>query len=256
MLIRALKQLVMVILAALAAPAQAAEGAHRLLGYAYDLETRRFLYTEVHSQKIEGERWLGGSITYVAPDGGLIGTKTLDFTQDPFIPVYRLELKPGGGYIEGISAVTADSIEMYKKGYKDSAEQRKKIARPAVTTADSGFHSFIRAHFTELMSGKKMRFSFAVAGNLDVFKFRAQRIADGLFESQPVVRFRVEPDTLLLRLLVDPLELSYEVNDRKLLEYRGVSNLHDPATGDPYNVRIIYPSAPPADAPKLPTEYR
>jgi len=53
------------------------------------------------------------------------------------------------------------------------------------------------------------------------------------------VRFRVEPDSLL-RWMVDPLELTYEPAQRKLVEYHGVSNLHDPATGKAYNVRIIY----------------
>lgn len=242
-------------LLALSTTAFGAPSTLRFHGYAYDLESQRLRYTEVHEQKVEEDRWLGGTITYIAPDGSLIGKKTLDFTQAPFIPLFRLELKHGGGYVEGISAINQDTIEMYKKGYKDSAEQRETVARPESTASDSGFHSFIRAHFTELMAGKKLRFNFAVAGNLDVFKFRAQRIEDGVFEDQPVARFRVSPDTLL-RLLVDPLELSYDADTRKLLEYRGVSNLHDPATGDAYNVRIIYPSKPPADAPKLSGEYQ
>lgn len=252
---RALKIALPAAILGLSSTASGAPSVLRFHGYAYDLETRRYLYTEVHEQKIEGERWLGGSITYIAPDGSLIGKKTMDFTQDPFIPLYRLELKPGGGYVEGISAIGADSIEMYRKGYKDSAEKRKKVKRPEATAADSGFHSYIREHFAELMSGKKVRFTFGVAGNLDVYKFRARRIEDGTFENKPVVRFRVEPDTLL-RLLVDALELSYDTEQRKLLEYRGVSNLHDPTTGDAYDVRIIYPSTPPADAPKLPAEYQ
>lgn len=252
---RALKFALPAALLALSWTAFGAPATLRFHGYAYDLKTSRYLYTEVHEQKIEGERWLGGSITYIAPDGSLIGKKTMDFTQDPFIPVYRLELKPGGGYVEGISAIGADRIEMYKKGYKDSAEQRETVKRPEATAADSGFHSYIRAHFAELMSGKKVRFNFGVAGNLDVYKFRARRIEDGTFENKLVARFRVEPDTLL-RLLVDALELSYDTEQRKLLEYHGVSNLHDPSTGDAYDVRIIYPSTPPADAPKLPPEFQ
>lgn len=248
---RSLKFALPAALLALTAVSHAAPSTLNFKGYAYDLENKRFLYTEVHEQKIEGERWVSGTITYFAPDGSQIGGKTLDFTHDPFIPVYRLELKTGGGYVEGISAVTADSIEMYKQGYEDRAEQREKIARPAVAAADSGFHAFLRENFSRLMEGKKVRFSFAVAGNLDSFKFRALRIADGEFEGKPVVRFRIEPDTLL-RLVVDPLELSYEPTQRQLLEYHGISNLHDPVTGEPYNVRIIYPSSPPADAAKSP----
>jgi len=89
-----------------------------------------------------------------------------------------------------------------------------------------------------------------VAGNLDRYKFRARRVEDGQFQGRTAVRFRVEPDSLL-RYLVSPLELMYDAESKKLLEYRGISNVHDPATGKAYNARIIYPDQPPADAPKV-----
>ena len=84
-----------------------------------------------------------------------------------------------------------------------------------------------------------------------MYRFRAQRIGAARFEGRPAVLIRVEPDSLL-RWLVPSLELTYEPDERKLVEYHGVSNLHDPATGKAYNVRIIYPSKPPADAPPIP----
>ena len=239
----------------LALPPAAGAADVRFHGYAYDLESGEHLYTEVHQQNIEGERWLSGSITYLAPDGSLIGTKTLDFSQDPFIPVFRLELKTGGGYAEGIAALGKDSIDMFRKGYKASEPAEKTVARPPHTTADSGFHSLLRDRFPQLMDHKEVRFHFAVPGELDVFKFRARRIGDSTFEDKPAVRFLVEPDTLL-RLLADPLEITYDPANRQLVEYRGISNLHDPATGDAYNVRIVYPSKPPAEAAKLPPAYR
>jgi len=236
-------------LAAFAAPAE--ETTLKFRGYAYDLSSNRFLYTELHLQHVVDQRWLGGSIVYVAPDGSEIGRKTMDFRQDPFVPIYRLELKTRGGYMESITALTPERIEMAKQGYGAKGVERASVRRPRVVAADSGFHVFIREHFAELLAGQTVNFVFAVAGNLDAYKFRARRLSDTTFEGKPAVRFRVEPDSLL-RWLVDPLELTYETSLRKLLEYRGVSNLHDPATGKPYNARIIYPSSPPADAPPVP----
>jgi hypothetical protein len=243
-----------VLIAALAVPCgAAATGATTLKfrGYAYDLAGNRFLYTEVHEQRIVDQRWLGGSITYFAPDGSELGRKSMDFSQDPFVPLYRLDLKARGGYMESIVALTPERIEMAKQNYGARGIERASIRRPAMVAADSGFHAYIREHFAELLAGGPVPFMFAVAGNLDAYKFRARRIADTTFEGRPAVRFRVEPDSLL-RWLVDPLELTYEVERRKLLEYRGISNIHDPATGKAYNARIIYPSTPPADAPALP----
>ena len=234
-----------------ALPAAAQPGTLKFRGYAYDLKTDRFLYTELHEQRVDGDRWLGGTIEYFGADGKQIAFKTLDFTSDPFVPVYRLDIRTGGGYMEAITAVTPERIEMAKQGYGSKKVEKGSIAHPPLVAADSGFHVFLREHFKPLFDGKTVPFVFAVAGNLDGFKFRAYRIADTTFEGRTAVRFKIEPDSLL-RWLVDPLEVTYDPVQRKLLEYRGVSNLHDPATGKAYNARIIYPSSPPADAPPLP----
>jgi hypothetical protein len=219
-------------------------------GYAYDLSSNRFLYTEVHEQRVEGDRWLGGTIDYYAPNGKRIGHKVLDFSQDPHIPVYRLELTSKGGYMESITAVGADSIDMARQDHGESRVETATVKRRGLVAADSGFHTFLRDHFGELMAGETVTFSFAVAGNLDTFKFRAKKVGEATFEGRPAVKLRIEPDSLL-RFLVDPLEVTYEPPQRKLVEYRGVSNIHDEVTGKPYNVRVIYPSAKPADAPAI-----
>lgn len=236
---------------ALTPPSFAQEGAHTFRGYAYDLESGKFLYTEIHKQNIVGERWVGGTIDYYAPDGSQIGHKSLDFSQDPYVPVYRLDLNTGGGYVEGITAVSAERIEMQKKGYGANKVRTASIKRRGAMAADSGFHSFLRDHFADLLAGKTLHFTFAVSGELDTFKFRAKRIADGTFEGKPAVRLLVEADSLL-RWLADPLEIMYDPAERRMLEYHGISNLHDPRTFEPYNVRIIYPSARPSDVPPLP----
>ena len=236
---------------ALSVPAGAQDGTHTFHGYAYDLESGKFLYTEVHRQTIAGERWLGGTIDYYAPDGSRIGHKTLDFSQDPYVPIYQLDLTTGGGYMEGVKAVTAETLVLEKKGYGSDKVRTATVKRKGATVADSGFHSFLRDRFADLVAGKTVQFTFAVAGELNDFKFRAKRIADGTFEGKPAVRLKVDPDTLL-RLLADPLEITYDPADRRMLEYRGISNLHDPKTFEAYHVRIVYPSAPPPDAPPLP----
>jgi hypothetical protein len=69
-----------------------------------------------------------------------------------------------------------------------------------------------------------------------------------VFDGKPAITLAIEPDSLL-RLFVDRLDLTYEVKTRYLLEYRGVSNMHDEKTGKAFNVRIIYTDQPPKDAP-------
>lgn len=232
----------------LAATASAGEPqALRFYGYAYDLQTNRYLYTEVHDARVDGERWLGGTITYYAADGALIGRKTLDFANDPCIPIYRLDLV-AHGYAEGITD-NRDAVAMIKRAEADQPEQSKRLDKNPSMAADSGFHSYIRAHMPQILKGDTVPLTLAVAGELDTFKFRIRRAADTRFEDKPAVHLRVELDSFL-RLMADPLELTYEPGTGKLLEYRGISNIHDPVTGKPYNTRVAYYSQPPPDAPK------
>lgn len=225
----------------------AESGTHRFYGYAYDLKTGRYLYTEVHEQKMEGEKWVSGKIDYYAADGSLLGKKTLDFSQDPYVPVFRLDLVKEG-YMEAITRA-AGPIELVKRSGKGKSEESARIKKQPMMVADSGFHSFLVTHFPALLSGQKMSFRFVVAGNLDAFKFVAQRVGDTKVEGRAAVRLVVKPDSML-SLLVDPLEVTYDIEQKKLVEYRGISNIHDPVTGKAYVARIIYPGTPPADAPR------
>lgn len=240
--------LTLLLLAAAALPAAAAdEQVLRFYGYAYDLKTGKYLYTEVHEQHVQGERWVGGTMTYFDPQGKKIGFKTLDFSKDASIPLYHLTLN-GSGYEEGISAISSDKVEVFKRHATGEKLETASVDRAVAMAADSGFHAYITSHFAELLSGQTINFRLVVPGNLDAFKFRVKRIEDTTFEGAPAIRLRVEPDSIL-RFVLDPLELTYEPKARKLLEYRGIANIHD-GKGKAYVARIAYFSKPPADAPK------
>ena len=231
----------------LALPAAAAPETMKFLGYAYDLKSGKYLYTEAYDEQVEGGHWERGSTKYYSADGKKIGEKSVDFSADPFVPVYRLDL-PGVGYSEGISRVSADGIDMFKES-REKGRQSATIKKSQQMAADAGFHAFIVANMAALVAGKTVPFKFGVAGQLDSYNFRARKIGDTEFEGRPAIRLQIEPDSLL-RFAVDPLVLTYDPASKRLLEYRGVSNVINPTTGKAYNVRIVYTSKPPDDAPK------
>lgn len=240
-----MKILAAVLLCAIAGLALAAPVDHRFRGYAYDLKSNQYLYTEVHKQTLDGERWIGGTIDYFDPAGSRIAAKTLDYRADPLIPVFKLEIFKEH-YVEAITEVDADRYTMLKTS--DGKTQTKVVTKTPGMGADSGFHSAIVASFDKLQRGETLRFQLGVAGQLDSYSFRCRKVGDLSFDGKPAIKLLVEPDSLL-RLFVDRLDLTYEVKTRYLLEYRGVSNMHDPATGKAYNVRIVYTDTPPKDAP-------
>lgn len=233
----------LLIAAAVTGTAEAAD--HRFRGYAFDLKTGAYRYTEVHRQNVDGFRWLDGSIDYYDPSGHKIAAKTLDLRKDPQIPLMKLEIFKEG-YVEAITDVQADRYTMLKT--VDGKTQTKVIMKTPGMGADSGFHSAIVANFDRLQKGETLRFDFGVAGQLDSYSFRCRKVGDTTFDGKPAIQLLVEPDSLL-RLFVDRLDLTYEVKTRYLLEYRGVSNMHDDKTGKAFNVRIVYTDQPPKGAP-------
>ena len=242
-----MKPLLTLLLLLLTLPAMADDQILRFYGYAYDLKSGKYLYTEVHAQHVRDGHWIGGTMNYFDPQGRQIGHKTLDFSRDENIPLYHLTLFPSG-YEEGIDAISQDKVSMFKREASGKTLQQASVDRIAAMAADSGFHAYITSHFAELMAGQTLSFKLVVAGNLDAYKFRIRRIADTRFEGEPAIRLIVEPDSLL-RFLIDPLELTYAPKTRKLLEYHGIANMHD-ASGKAYVARIVYASQPPADAPR------
>lgn len=235
-----------IVLMLMAVAARAEPEVQRFYGYAYDLKTNRYLYTEAHGQKTDGKRWLSGSIKYYAPDGAPLGNKTLDFSANPYVPLYRLDL-PGEGYSEGIERIDAGALQMTRteRGKTETASLKM---LPAMV-ADSGFHAYIVDHFEALQAGRTLHFTLAVAGQLTSYRFRAKKLGDTMFDGKSAVRIQIELDSLL-RILADPLLLLYDEKQHRLLEFLGISNIHNPQTGDVYNVRIAYYDRPPADAPR------
>jgi hypothetical protein len=225
---------------ATAAPAQ--DSVARFYGYAYHLDSGRYAYTEVLEQRFVAGEWVGGSTTYFLPDGKQFARKTLDFAHDPFVPVYTLELNDG--YVEGITD-NGNPVRMRRAG-KDAS-----VEKSGLTTADAGLPRLLRAKFDVLLRGEPLPFRVIAPTRLAAYQFRAARIADSTFEGKSAIRIQVDLDSML-KLFAGPLFFTFDEQTRKLLEFRGTTNLLDPATRKPFVVRVAYASAPPGDVPVLP----
>jgi len=230
----------------LASPAFAAKEPRKFYGFAFDDATGKYLYTEVHQHIYDGDRWLSGSVRYFSPDNHLMGEKTLDFSKDPYIPVFRSKF-PLEHYEEAVANLTPSAIELEK--LFEGKQQKVSIDRQPGMVADAGFNCYIVDHLADLSSGKTAQFAFVVAGQLDKYSFRLKKAGDGTVDGHPVIKIKGEPDSFL-RYLISPLQMTYDLQTKTLVEYRGTSNLHDPQSGKVYSaVRIVYPGKPPVGAP-------
>ena len=231
----------------LAGSALGAQAQGSFYGYAYDLETGKYLYTEVHQPVIEAGREVASTIRYYTPDGREIGKKTLDYRADAYVPKFRFDL-PGEGYAEAITS-NGEQVELLKISGKGKPEKRKTLKREGATGADSGFNHVVQDNLDRLMKGETLQFRFMIAGQLDSYRFKIRKTGDATFEGRPAVKLIAEADSIL-RYVAPDLSLLYDIGSKRLVEYKGVSNIHDPATGKAYKARIVYFAKPPADAPK------
>ena len=220
--------------------------AERVLGFARDAVTQRFLYTEVHDFKRSADgRVIAAQTRYHDAKGREIARKSLDYRTNRFIPTYRMEM-PAQQYAEGIRS-NENPVVLFKQD--GGREEVKSLARePGLEAADSGFNHLLMDHLPRMLQGETVAFRLIVAGNTDRYRFRAKQVAELLVENTPAVKLRVEPDSLL-RMLVEPIELVYDRQSTRLISYKGVSNIIDPQTGQVHqSVHITYGGAAPAEA--------
>lgn len=240
-MIRALTLVALTVLSHLPAQANTA----RVLGYVRDADTQRYLYTEVHEQTLAPDgSVLTGVTTYHDPQGREVARKTLDYRANRTVPLYRLDI-PGQRYAEGISGNTG-TVQLFKQ---DQGKETREALSPAagLVAADAGFNQLMLDQMGKLLAGETFRFTLIAAGNTDQYRFRARKVGATTLQGEPAVRILVEPDSML-RLLVDPIELTYDQKGTRLMAYRGVSNILNPATGSVYkNIQIAYGGKPPAD---------
>ena len=103
---------------------------------------------------------------------------------------------------------------------------------------DAGFDNYVRQRWTELMGADPVRFPFLVAGRDSPLAMRAG--PDRQSECNPAqLCLQVELDSWLLRMLVAPITLTYDRESRRLLRFKGISNLKD-AAGNSQSVDIRY----------------
>lgn len=217
-----------------ALPLQAQE--MRFSGKAYDLSNNQWIYTEQHTQVYKDGRWVSGTIKYVSPSGEVIADKKLDFSADPYIPLTQMSI-PGQQYSEAIRSVKGDVVQMEttENGKTDSGEIT--VKRPVA--ADSGFHSFVQANLKALQDGKTIPLSFGVVARKDQYQFRIRKTGNSQKDGKNLIELKAEPNSLL-RLLADPLTLTYDLDTKNLIEYVGPSNIPNAKTRKVPQVRIEY----------------
>lgn len=212
------------------------ETVKEVVSNAFDRVTGQYIYSEYHREVYRNGKHLYSIVEYRSPTQ-VLARKTIDFTGSRQAPNFRLEdLRTG--YVEGAARVPGGYRFFTKQGREDSMEE-KVLAIPDPAVIDGGFDYFIRDNFDRLARGEKMPVNFGAANRKDFFRFNIYKAGESDSGGRRVVVFLVEANNVILKQLVEPIRLVYDVQSRRLLSFQGVSNINDD-NGRNYRARIEF----------------
>lgn len=214
-----------------------------IIGKAYG-KNQQLVYTEEYALASIEEIL----VTYKEPNGEVFAEKNLDFSRSLSAPSLTQRNDRIGELIE----VNFENNEI-ESLYRMNADKNKTVKTIALKAdedlglvIDAGFDNFIRIHWHQLIDGEKVELLYFLPTNqilVNLLISKSECQAYELEDKEPwqmpaSMCLKISPASWWLRLLVKPLYLTYDENQR-LLIFQGRSNIAD-AKGKYQNVNIHY----------------
>lgn len=207
-------------------------------GYAYELNSDAFIYTEHHEEFRRDGVLLADRVTYKKPDGSVIAQKVVRFDQNTVAPDFLKE-DYRTGFQEG---ATQDKthLTLLLKRTADGDMKKTKLQKPEDLVIDAGFNQYVIQHWDALLKGKRQVFKFAIPTRNEYFQFRLEKSGTEQIEGRETVVFRMALNAFLFRLFVDDIIVGYDAETKSLSFYKGLSNIRD-NDGELYKAMIKFP---------------
>ncbi|TGL60950.1 hypothetical protein [Leptospira sarikeiensis] len=207
-------------------------------GTAYDLETGNLLYKDFHEEIWENGKHARSIITYKDPEGKIFAKKRIDFSKNRTLPDFQLE-DSRDGYLEGGTLQNGNSVKLFVRKRSEDSIQEKIIDGGVLSSLDGGFDYFVIDHWEELISGKKIKLNFLVPSERDKFQFSLEKIKEGEYSGKPALFLKLKIDSAILSVFVKPIDLVYDIQSKRIMEFKGTSNIND-ENGKSHKVKIVY----------------
>lgn len=225
--------------AVLGLPAVAADNLH-YLGIAYAAHGDKKLYLEEHFV-FDKDNARTRLVLYRCPSGQPFARKWVMDESSASAPDFDL-YDARTGYREGVSGQPG-ARKVYTQQNGHSPLRSAPLENRPNAVIDAGFDAYVREHFDNL--DQREHLAFLVPSRLGYVDLRlANQSSDA--------------GTRHIRLSVDAwyafaapsIDLTYDTANRRLVQFKGISNIQDP-NGNSQTVRIEFPSSAVRSAPTL-----
>jgi hypothetical protein len=194
-------------------------------------ENGELVYREKHSVTREGGRVITSLTEYFSPDGQLIATMESDYSRNLSMPTYVFE-DLRRGYREGLRDEDGEYIIFNET--KDGEEETAAITNTKDVFSCQGWHYYLVNNLAAL-ERDDVELNLILPSQLKAFPFEIQRARSEGDRVEAVLKL----NHWLFRYFAPTLQLVYDSKSRKLVEYRGISNILD-SEGNRQDVRIVY----------------
>lgn len=212
------------------------EALHGYVGNAYGRDGT-LLYREQHLIWREHGR-TARLVVYRCPDGAAFARKRLHAEADPAAPDFSLHDAAIG---QRITVRRNDGgIALVYLARRNASTQLAQLPLPSHAIIDAGFNEYVLEHWDALLGGATQRVAFLLPSRREWVDFSVRRVHTDESAHAGTVVFRLQLGSWF-GFMLPHVDVSYSQGDRRLLDYRGPSNLSN-AQGDNPWVNIEFPA--------------
>ncbi len=193
---------------------------------AFNLKDGRLIYREYHEEKFRNEKIMESITRYKDPNDNLLTERIMIFGEDLTKPKFILK-DFRSGYIEGSEMLLNNKVKVYtRKNFNDKmSEKILQVEEPFVI--DGGLTYFFRENWEKLLNDDTVEFNFITPAKLDYYRFRVSKNSIVTIGGRKGMQLKLEINSFILRAFVDPILITYALDNKEILSYKGISNVND-----------------------------
>lgn len=193
----------------------------------------KLIYTEKHfPTSLSDGSYSTLKTEYIDDRGKLFSEISSDFSMDPFVPNVFFK----DNRFNLIENISKDKGGNKLKIERDDKKNRKVsyLETKPTSILGQGFHNYIIKNFDNILKDE-VDVHFIISSKSDQYHFKMYLAKKS--ENEVIIRGKI--DNFFLRAFVKEIELTYAVPSKRLLKFKGLSNLDDDQ-GNSQNVEILY----------------
>jgi hypothetical protein len=192
-------------------------------GIARAPNSQQLLYKEQHWIRYNQQTPVERLVLYRCANGTAFARKRVNYQPSTQAPAFEF-VDVRKGYLEGLR-YQQNKVALWYRPPSTAAEKNILLSAQNLV-ADAGFNEFIGFNWLKLRAGKSLPLRFAVPTRLDAYKFNLRQSGESNLAGVAAVTFQMKLAGLL-SLIADPIEVTYDKTNRRLLRFQGLSNLRN-----------------------------